>query len=80
MTKKRVVVAGRYGASFELVLEAVADAVRKAATILGTEIELVRPDQLRIGSSVGDAIRDWIRQADLIVADLSGASAPSSPT
>ncbi|MFA4836793.1 MAG: TIR domain-containing protein [Dehalococcoidia bacterium] len=74
MGKKRVFVAGRYGPSFEFALEAVTEAARKAATVLGTDIELVRPDQLRIGSSVVDAIRDWISQADLIVADLSGAS------
>jgi TIR domain len=74
MAKKRVFVAGRYGPSFELVLEAVAEAARKAATIVGAEIEVVRPDQLRVGTSVIDTIRDWIRGADLIVADLSGGS------
>ena len=74
MAKKRVFVAGRYGPSFDLVIEAVAQATRKAATILGTEIEVVRPDQLLIGASVVDAIRERIRGADLIVADLSGES------
>jgi len=74
MAKKRVFVAARYGPSLELVLEAVAEAARKAATSVGAEIEVVRPDQLRFGASVVDTIRDRIRGADLVVADLSGGS------
>ena len=50
VAKKRVFLAGRYGPSFELVLAAVTDAAQKAATIIGGEIEVVRPDQLRIGA------------------------------
>jgi nucleoside 2-deoxyribosyltransferase len=74
MAKKRVFLAGRYGPSFELVLEAVTEAARKAAGVIGAEIEVTRPDQLRIGASVLDSIRDLIHSADLIVADLSGGS------
>ena len=74
MAKKRVFVAGRYGPSFDLINEAIVVAARDASTILGSEIEVVRPDQLRSGTSIVDTIRDWIRGADLIIADLSGGS------
>lgn len=69
---KRIFVAGRYGPNFELVQQALSEAAQKAAHTLGTQIDLVRPGQLGAGSRIVESIRNWILQADLIVADVSG--------
>ena len=74
MAKKRVFVAGRYGPRFNLVLEAIGEAAVKASNSLGVSVEVVRPDQLRTGTTILRSIRDWIQQADVVIADVSGNS------
>lgn len=74
MGKKQVFVAGRYEPSFNLVLGAIRDAAFEASKALGVYVEVVRPDQLRVGTSLSRSIRAWIEQADIVIADVTGSS------
>jgi hypothetical protein len=56
------------------VLEAIGEAAVKASNSLGVSVEVVRPDQLRTGTAILRSIRDWIEQADVVIADVSGNS------
>ena len=71
---RQVFFVAQYGPHFDRMLEAVRDSFRQASTVLGDEFELLLPGQMGFGTRIIDTIRDHIRKADVVIADLSGGS------
>src|SRR5947209_2147807 len=71
---KRVFVAAKFGPNFHRLLEAISQALSRASDTLGLDLQSVRPDESPSTLSPRDTILGHIKQADLIIADVSGPS------
>jgi nucleoside 2-deoxyribosyltransferase len=79
--KRRVFLAASFGLNMErrmYLFDVVDEAIQKVSASLNLDLEVVRPEhlmhlKLRAPGSIREAIRQAIRQADLMIADLSDA-------